>query len=369
MRIVYVLTSLGMGGAERQVLAIAARMADRGHSVALLVLRPQLKNEWPTALSCVHLDMRRNPLRFIYGLARGRRFLREFRPDLVHSHSFHANFVARLLKVLVPAPAVLCTVHNVYEGGRHRMLAYRLTDFLSRRTTAVSAVAAERFVRLKAVPQSKCLVVTNGIDTAEFFPHADRRAQMRDQMGVTTEFIWLTAGRIVPAKDFPNLMRAFEIVQAAHPDAQLWIAGQAVNEDLKPVGVFAVAGRKDTMDRVRWLGLRRDLPALLDAADGFVLASAWEGMPLVLGEAMAMEKPVVATDVGGVRELVGDTGAIVPPKNPDALAAAMLEMMQRTEVDRRAQGRAARARIEADFTVDARTDEWESLYLRLSRRA
>jgi len=83
MRIVYVLTSLGMGGAERQVLAIAARMADRGHSVALLVLRPQLKNEWPTALSCVHLDMRRNPLRFIYGLARGRRFLREFRPDLV----------------------------------------------------------------------------------------------------------------------------------------------------------------------------------------------------------------------------------------------------------------------------------------------
>ena len=66
---------------------------------------------------------------------------------------------------------------------------------------------------------------------------------------------------------------------------------------------------------MRWLGLRRDMPALLDAADGFVSGSAWEGMPLAVGEAMVMEKPIVATDVGGVRELVGDAGAIVEAKD------------------------------------------------------
>ena len=86
------------------------------------------------------------------------------------------------------------------------------------------------------------------------------------------------------------------------------------------------------------------MPALLDAADGFVLASAWEGMPLAVGEAMAMEKPVVATDVGGVRELVGDAGVIVPAKDPEALAKAMLALMRTTHgSSRRARPRGARA--------------------------
>ena len=128
MRIVYVLTSLGMGGAERQALAQAQRMAERGHTVAILVLRSRLDEEWPTKLEAVHLDMRKTPISALKGLAQARRFLLEFKPDLLHSHSFHANFVARLLKVLVPGTVVLSTVHNVYEGGWLRMLAYRLTD-------------------------------------------------------------------------------------------------------------------------------------------------------------------------------------------------------------------------------------------------
>jgi glycosyltransferase involved in cell wall biosynthesis len=116
------------------------------------------------------------------------------------------------------------------------------------------------------------------------------------------------------------------------------------------------------MDCVRWLGLRRDIPALLDAADGFVLGSAWEGMPLALGEAMAMEKPVVATDVGGVRELVGEAGVTVPAKDSDALAEAMLATMRQSEAARAAQGRAARERIVRSFSMDAKADEWEALY-------
>ena len=115
-------------------------------------------------------------------------------------------------------------------------------------------------------------------------------------------------------------------------------------------------------DSVRWLGLRRDLPALLDAADGFVMASAWEGMPLALGEAMAMETPVVATDVGGTRELVGDAGAVVPSRAPDALAVAMLDLMHKTPEDRHKQGLAERRRICRSFNMDTKADEWEALY-------
>jgi glycosyltransferase involved in cell wall biosynthesis len=360
MRIVYVLTSLGMGGAERVVLALAGRMAQRGHTVALLVVRPPVAEQWPTALPVVHLEMRRSPMSVLIGLERGRRFLREFRPDLLHSHSFHANLVARLFKLFVPEAAVLSTVHNVYEGGWLRMLTYRLTDGLARRTAIVSRAAADRFVRLKAVPQEKCVVLTNGIDTAEFAPSAERRDRMRTEMDAGAGFIWLTAGRIAPAKDYPNLLRAFALVRVARPDARLWIAGEGSGKSFSMVRSLAAELGVD--DSVRWLGLRRDLPALLDAADGFVLASAWEGMPLALGEAMAMEKPVAATDVGGVRELVGDVGALVPPKDPEALARAMLEQMQSTPEDRRALGQAARARIQASFSMDAKAGEWEALY-------
>jgi glycosyltransferase involved in cell wall biosynthesis len=419
MRIAYVLTSLGMGGAERQGLALAERMAARGHAVSLVVLRSRQPEEWPTSLHLIRLDMRKNPLSLLAGLAKARRFLRAFNPDLIHSHTYPANIAARLLKIFFPSAAVLSTIHNVYEGPWPRILAYRLTDPLCRHTTAVSQAAADRSVRLKALPARKSSVLTNGIDTAEFAPSPERRARLRAQRCAQEEFVWLAAGRIVPAKDFPNLLRAFALVRATVPEAQLWIAGEGAgdaadigeilgeNQETFPSGAKARLSSAAFSARlkscpntsrspecvfpqpvkpipftessyssayqvlaielglgasVRWLGLRRDMPALLDAADGFVLASAWEGMPLALGEAMAMEKPVVATDVGGVRELVGEAGVIVPAKSPDALAQAMLALMRSTPEARRSLGRAARERILKNFSMDAKADEWEALY-------
>jgi glycosyltransferase involved in cell wall biosynthesis len=366
MRIVYVLTSLGVGGTERLVLALATRMAERGHPVALLVLRPRLDEECSTALDVVHLDLRKGPISLMKALLSARSFVLRFQPGIVHSHGFHANIFARLLRLLLPGPAVVSTIHNVYEGGRLRMLSYRLTDGLSAKTTAVSTAAAETFIRLKAVPRARCIVLTNGIDSAEFSPDAERRVAMRTAMGVGDEFIWLAAGRIVPAKDYPNLLRAFSLLRATHPSAQLWIAGAGDPAAAKQYSLFAAV--RGLVRQARWLGLRRDMPAVLDAADGFVLASAWEGMPLAVGEAMAMEKPVVATDAGGVRELVGDVGVMVPAGNANALAQAMLDLMNRSAQERQLLGRAARARIEAGFSMEARVDQWEALYQSLARR-
>jgi glycosyltransferase involved in cell wall biosynthesis len=231
---------------------------------------------------------------------------------------------------------------------------------LSRSTTAVSAAAARRFIEVKAVPERKCLVVANGIDTVEFAPDPDRRARMRREMGAGNAFLWLTAGRIVPAKDYPNLLRAFALLRAVRAEARLWVAGEAAGAEFdRAIGLALEMGLDDS---IRWLGLRRDLPALLDAADGFALGSAWEGMPLVLGEAMAMQKPIAATDVGGVRELLDNSGAIVPSKSPEALAEAMLKLMRASAEDRESLGRAARERIVRQFGMDAKADEWEKLY-------
>ena len=367
MRIAYVLTSVGMGGAERQALTLAARMAGRGHGVHVVVLR-RLPAEWHTALPVSHLDMRKTPASAAAGLMRARQLLRELRPDIVHSHSVHANLFARALRVLAAGPALVSTVHNVYEGGRLRMLAYRWTDGLSDCTTVVSKAAAGRFLRLKAVSPQRCRAVANAIEMAEFAPDAVRRAAARAAMGAGEDFVWLAAGRIVPAKDYPNLLRAFARARATVRRMRLWVAGEGhagAEEALQ-----RLAAELEIADCVRWLGLRRDVPALLDAADGFVSSSAWEGMPLAVAEAMAMGKPVVGTEAGGVGELVGQAGWpaperagwVVPVRDAEALSAAMLGLVRAPAATRQAMGCAARERILTHFNMETRAAEWEQIY-------
>lgn len=366
MKIAYVLTSLAIGGAERQALALAERMARRGHKVALVVLSSNHPEEWATTLDVVYLGLDRTPARTVVGLAKARRFLQSFQPDILHSHSFHANLTARMLRVIAPAVSVISTIHNVYEGGHSRMLAYRLTDGLSCLTTTVSQAVASRFLQMHSASQQKCLVVSNGIDTVEFAPIPERREGMRSSMGVKEEFVWLAAGRIVPAKDYPNLLRAFAKVRSQCLRAQLWVAGGEASAS-ETAAVHALAAELRLGKIVRWLDVRRDLPDLLDAADGFVMASAWEGMPLVVGEAMAMEKPVVVTDAGGTGEIAGDAGWIVPCRNPGALAAAMLECMESSLGEREMRGRLARERIVRLFNIEDKADQWEDIYERVLR--
>ena len=366
MRIVYVLTTLAVGGAERQVLAIAKRMAARGHATSVLVLKAREPDELRTELPVVHLDMRKSVPGFLQGWRRGITFLHEFRPDIIHSHNFHGNMLARLMRLFYRDARVVSTIHNVYEGGRLRMMAYRATDGLADRMTAVSAAVAERFAILQAVARHKCVVITNGIETAEFVPDAERRAAMRAQMGVQDEFVWLCIARNTAAKDIPNLLQAFGKAWRNEPRMELWMVGPDTAAGARRAMYALSTMPIELLDRLRRLGSRRDIPALLDAADGFVLASAWEGMPLAVGEAMAMEKPVVATDVGGVRELVGEAGVLVPAQNATALADAMLAMMVRPTAERRAMGRAARERIVKNFSMDAKGDEWDALYRSVS---
>ncbi|MDE3200760.1 MAG: glycosyltransferase [Acidobacteriota bacterium] len=365
MRIAYILTSLGIGGAEKQVLALAERMAARGHAITLLVLREPQVNQWFTRLPVHYLHIRKSPGSVFGGLLRARRVLREFQPDLVHSHTFPANMAARMLRLAGGAPRVVSTIHNVYEGGTLRMALYRITDTLAVHTTAVSTAAAERFVKLRAVPAHKCSVLTNAIDLTEFKPSTERRLFMRGLLHNSEDFIWLAIGRIAPAKDYPNLLRAFSRVLDLEPYARLWICGE-LPCGLSPEGLFERSSVSSAVrERCIFFGVRNDVADLLDAADGFVLSSAWEGMPLVVGEAMAMEKPIVATDVGGVRELLGNCGSIVLAGDSTALADSMLVTMRLKASSLHDLGKAARERVSICFGWERREHDWEQLYARL----
>jgi glycosyltransferase involved in cell wall biosynthesis len=167
-------------------------------------------------------------------------------------------------------------------------------------------------------------------------------------------------GRFEIAKDYPNLLRAFARVRAARPDAVLVIVGQG-----------SLQGEAETLtaelglrDAVRFLGARNDVPAVMSAADGYVMSSAWEGMPMVLLEAAAAGLPIVATAVGGNGEVVreGESGFLVPARDPAALGAGMLRLMALPEGERRALGERGREHVRANYGLHRVAERWERVY-------
>jgi glycosyltransferase involved in cell wall biosynthesis len=371
MRVLFLSTSMGMGGADQQLLSAAQEMQSRGHDiliVSLTPLGPMGLEAQRLGLPVESLAMRRG-VPDPRGLMRLARLVRAWRPQVVHSHMIHANLMARALRLFVPIPALVSTIHNIYEGGWPWMAAYRLTNRWVDHMTIVSQAAADRFVGDRIVPKELLRVVPNGLDVDRFRPlSVGGRVSLRRSLGLDHGFAWLAVGRFQPAKDYPNMLRGFAMVHQRYPQAVLWVAGhgplQAETE--------ALAQSLGLAGSVRFLGVRQDVPELMGAADGYVMSSAWEGMPMVLLEAAAAGLPIVATEVGGNHEVVRhqESGFLVPPRDHAALGRAMLQLMGQTEAQQRSMGERGREYVRSTYGLSRVVDRWEELYREvLARKA
>ena len=364
MRILFLSTSMGLGGADQQLLSAAQVLRDRGHEiriVSLTPLGPMGLQARSLGLATDSLEMRRG-IPDPRGLARLVRIARAWKPDVVHSHMVHANLMARVLRMLVPVPVLVSTIHNVYEGGPVLMAGYRVTNGLVDHMTIISQAAADRFVGERIVPERLLTVIANGVDTDRMrnVP-PDARAVLRGAWSVSDDrFLWLAVGRFEVAKDYPNMLRAFGEVRAREPRALLVIVGQGSLQ----AEAEALAGELGLGDSVRFLGARDDVPAVMSAADGYVMSSAWEGMPMVLLEAAAAGLPIVATGVGGNGEVVrdGESGFLVPARDPGALGGGMLRLMALADEQRRAMGERGREHVRANFGLHRVAERWERVY-------
>lgn len=357
-RILLVSTSLDYGGAEMQVAALAGALSKRGWRVEVVSLLEPLafREQFSSQGIVLHsLDMARGlpDPRAAFKLAR---IYREAEPTVVHSHMVHANLLARTARVITPVPFLLSTAHNIVEGGRSLELAYRATDGFSELTTNVSRAGLERFNRVGATKRNKSLFMPNGVNLQVFSRSEERAQEIRAELGLASEFLWLAVGRFREQKDYPNLLRAFA---SKKRESTLLVVGEgelrkASEELAESLGISR---------RVRFLGLRTDIPALLSAADAFVLSSAWEGLPLVLLEAAAAGLPAVSTDVGGTADVVSSaTGILVPPRDHQALADAMTELEGASTASLRELGERARRHVHSRFDIDRVVDAWELIY-------
>ncbi|MCO5398475.1 glycosyltransferase [Ralstonia soli] len=361
MRILLLTTGLKLGGAEQQVAALARQFSALGHAVAVASLAQGQDVALHESVTVVQLAMRKTPQSMARALWRLRAFIRQWQPDIIHAHMIHANLFGRMLGAISSAaPPVICTAHSAREGGRLRMLAYRLTDRWSQLTTHVSPEGRQAMIAARAVPASRITIMPNGIDTAQFRPDVDQRLRTRAALGLQESTrLLINVGRLVKEKAQGTLIDAFARL-TPDLDARLLIVGEGL---LRGSLEQRIRDHQLTK-RVHLIGARQDIPTLLNAADLFVLSSDIEGMPLALGEALACELPVVATDAAGVAELLGECGEIVPRGDPAALAAAMRRALDAGHGDANAQA-ARRARIVSNFSLEAVALQWLDCYARL----
>lgn len=358
-----------IGGAERQALLLAKGLRRRGWRVSMVALSgtggdaaAELRN---AGVGFISLEMRKG-LADPRGWLRFHRWLWRERPDVVHAHLPHAAWLARWSRLAAPVPIVIDTLHSSCTGRMGRQLGYRCSRRLPDHVTAVSQATAEAHLVAGMVEADHLSVLGNGIEVDSWRPDAQVRATIRRELGLADEFLWIAVGRLEPVKDYPAMLQAL----AGQPGtARLLVLGAGpLKTDL-----VQLAARLGIERRVRFQGFEPNVKRWIQAADGFVLSSRYEGLPMVMLEAGACGLPAVATDVPGTREVIADgkNGWLAPAGDPQALAAAMARLMRAPIEERRAMGERARQRVADRFSLDNVLDRWERLYeeLLLGKRA
>jgi glycosyltransferase involved in cell wall biosynthesis len=365
LRILHVITTINRGGAENHVADLAVGQAERGLAVTVAFLKGD--GYWAKRLEdggvrVVPLGLER------YGAVvparRLRRLLGDFEPDLVHAHLPPAELYARIaLLARNRALPLVITKHNdepFYPGTGHQMLC----GWVLRRACRAIAIsdAVNRYMRNQVqLAADKFQTVHYGIDSHSFESvDAHRQRALRAEWGIENdEMVIGTVARLVPQKSLHVLLSAFARYRSiGRPSARLVIVGRGpLLGELQ-----TLADRLAISDAIVWAGFREDIPAVMNAFDVFSLTSAYEGFGLVLLEAMAASRPVVATAISAIPEIVQNehTGLLCEVDDAEALASAFRRM---EDGDFRATlGRNGLQRVRTHFGLDRVTETTLAIY-------
>lgn len=371
-RVALLLTQLATdGGAEAQVSSLAREFQRMHWDVHVISIRPPRSTLEDAGIPLHSLDLR-SALDLPAAILRLRRVLRGVQPSILHSHMTHANLLARIARPVLDVPVVINTLHGLRmyntqgEGYLLREAAHRLTDHLADLTTVVCSEASSYYVRTKAVSAGRILTMPNGVDVDRYRPDAALRYTTRLTLDLDREFTWICAARFHSIKNHQALLRAFHQTLQNRPESVLLLVGEGPGH----AELQALACELGMQSKVRFLGRRNDLPALLNASDAFVLASRFEALSIALLEAAACGLPIACTDVGGNRDIVVDgfNGFLAKPDASD-LGDAMERISGLSFAARSAFGSNARTHIKRNFELHGVAQSWCDLYLKLASGA
>lgn len=363
LKLAFCITELNVGGAERALAELAARLDKTRFSVVVYSLLPRPADE---SASCVprlessgitvrFLDMK-GYASFFSGLRKLRRFLEEQKPDVFLSFLFHANFLGRLAATRAGVPHVVSGIRVAEKRARWHRLLDRLTSRMVEKYVCVSESVAEFSKTITGLPPEKLVVIPNGIEISM----TQRQAIRRDRV--------LFAGRLDRQKGVDWLLETVPFWLPKLTGWELWIVGEGAernrwNDRLKEKAFDALR------DRIHLPGWRKDIGELLATSRILVLPSRWEGMPNVVLEAMAAGLPVVTTRVEGIPELLGPSVSAqsVAFGDTERFADRILKLAEDRDLAELL-GHANRRRAEEFFSIDSVVRRYEDFFVGLCRR-
>lgn len=355
--------SLGVGGAERQLVLIARGLRERGVAVSVATFYGgPFAQELAAAGVPWHQLEKRGRWDVLGFLRRFAACVREERPEVVYSFLVVSNILASLVPLLSSRVRVVRGIrasgmdHSVYDWLARATFRMEVATSRFAHATIANSHAGLQFHRDAGYATQRMSVVPNGIDVIRFRPDAEARADVRRSLGVDDDTLLVGAiGRIDPMKDHPTFLRAAAVVSRSHARTCFVIAGDGPEEDRKRLE--SLADMLGISSSVQWLPASDAPQRVMAALDVFVSTSAWgEGFSNVLAEAMACGVPCVATDVGDAGVVLGGVGRLVQPGDPDATAAAILEVARTTGAPHGTPVSEARERIVTRFSVDRLID-------------
>ena len=364
MEIVHVVENLDRGGLERTVVDLIASQRDAGHECRVICLFKLGLLARELLASGVRVDAcGKRPGLDLRALRRARALIRQSPDAVIHTHNAMAHYYAVLASLGLPVKCRINTRHGMggrTRSGRQEWLyrqSLRGTDY----AVAVCEAARQRFAADGMRPRRALLSVPNGIRLERFRPADDvARQSLVAELGLPTgSRIIGTVGRLQPVKDHALLLRAFAKVRVQVPEAALVIVGDGPLR----AALEAQAEQAGLSDALRFMGDRHDVPRLLTGMEVFALTSTSEGYSVALLEACASSLPIVATDVGGNREIVrhGINGRLVPSGDTAAIATALIALLRGGE-QAAAMGRAGYAWAQAEASFRTMAERYHGLY-------
>ena len=371
----HITKATGVAGSEKHLLTLLTSLDKAKYQVTLILLveRDKPLDDFVRRFEEEGVQVKRVLIRgdvdplLIWRLCR---LLREGNHDLVHTHLIHADLYGTLVAKLAGVPIIVSTKHNDNAFRRHPFYAFldRLAAKFADKIIVISDHLKRFFVEIEKLDPRKMTRIYYGLDAAWVEGRSSKIAKpisVQEELGIPpdTPLAGIIA-RLNPQKGHTYLLTAFAKVIEALPEARLLIVGDGnLRRDLE-----RQARELQITRRVTFTGWRDDIPHIMADLNFLLLPSLWEGFGLVLLEAMMMGKPIVASKVSAIPEIVVDgvTGLLVPPRDPEALAGAIIALLQDRERGE-AMGQAGRARVEKHFSVERMVQQTEALYEELVR--
>jgi len=374
LKIVHIITGLNDGGAEAVLYRLCKYDKDNIHVVISMMDEGKygpLLRDCGVEVHCLGMAKRRLKLK---GLNLLRRYLKNERPDVIQTWMYHGDLVGGLVARISGHRSICWNIRNstleVGKSARSTIFVAKLCALLSPLVPAKIICCSQRAAEVHqqlGYCKNKFAVIPNGYDLDQFSPNQEARLRLRSEWGISDDIPLLgMVARYDPQKDHANLIQALGILKKSGTEFRCVLAGTGM--DISNNELVKKIKDEDVKDKILLLGRRSDIPEVMNAIDVHILSSSYgEAFPNVLAEAMSCGTPCITTNVGDAALIVGETGWVAPPKDPEALAGKIsgaIEEMQKSEHWKKRK-LAARKRIYENFRIgvilEAYVQEWREV--------